>query len=127
MPDEEIYKLDKSTVFMRDDGLLQVDMHTDVLLEVEDAKQIVEAEGKLGGRKKLPALHIVGKHLAIGTGVREYSANEGTAFTSAEAYVINSLAHKILGNFYTKVNKPAVPTRMFSNEEEAVKWLLTFL
>lgn len=127
MPEEGVYEFEKSTVFMRDDGLLQVNMHSDVLLEVEDAKQIVEAEGKLGGGKKLPVLHVVGKFLSLGTGVREYSAIEGTSFTSAEAYVINSLPHRILGNFYMKVNKPTVPTRMFNTEEEAVEWLRTFL
>ena len=113
-------------IFMRDDGLLQVNIFKDTKVEVADAKEMVRQEGELSGGVKLPTLHIMGKYVVIGEGVREYSAKSGTKFTSAEAYVLTSLAHRILGNFYLKVNKPAVPTRLFNNEGSAVQWLNKF-
>jgi hypothetical protein len=32
----------------------------------------------------------------------------------------------LLANFFIKFKKPATPTRMFKNEEKAIKWLLSF-
>jgi hypothetical protein len=33
----------------------------------------------------------------------------------------------VLGNFYLGLNKPLVPTRLFTSEEEAQAWLRSFL
>ncbi|MGE0560760.1 MAG: hypothetical protein AB7O47_03005 [Flavobacteriales bacterium] len=59
---------------------------------------------------------------------REFSASvDGLKYSSAEAYVFNSLPHRIIGNFYLKFNKPSVPTKFFNTKEEAEVWLKTFL
>ena len=41
----------------------------------------------------------------------------------AEAIVTNSLAQRILGNFYYRLQRPNYNIRMFSSEEKAMKWL----
>lgn len=43
--------------------------------------------------------------------------------TIAKAILINSLGHKILANFYLKVNRPHIKTKIFNNREEALNWL----
>ena len=43
------------------------------------------------------------------------------------AFVIKSLAQKLLGNAYLKINKPVVPTALFDNEEKAIEWLQKFI
>jgi hypothetical protein len=45
----------------------------------------------------------------------------------ASAFVITSTANKLVGNFYINVNKPVVPTKIFSTEEKAIEWLQGFL
>ncbi len=45
---------------------------------------------------------------------------------SARALIIKSLSHRILANFYIKFHKPIVPTQIFNNYVDAVKWLLSF-
>jgi hypothetical protein len=45
----------------------------------------------------------------------------------ADAFVIDSLAQRILGNFYLKFNKPQFPTRFFNSKEEALIWLEAFV
>lgn len=42
----------------------------------------------------------------------------------ADALVVKTLAHKLLANFYMKYNKPEHPTKVFSDMDSAVKWLL---
>lgn len=45
---------------------------------------------------------------------------------NAVALLSPSSAMKILGNFYLRLNRPAVPTRFFTVQEMAVDWLVTF-
>lgn len=118
--------LENSTVRLREDGIMHVHMRPGWQLELSDAVEIVEAEGKLGGGGKFPTLHTMDKYITLGEGVREFSAAEGTKYTSAEAYVIKSLSQRILGNFYLKVDKPSVPTRLFTDVDNAIEWLKTF-
>ncbi len=41
------------------------------------------------------------------------------------AIIIDSPLSRVIGNFFMGINKPAVPTRLCENEEEAKKWLLS--
>lgn len=43
--------------------------------------------------------------------------------SSADAFVVDSLPKRLIVNFYIKHNKPSVPSRSFSSEEKALKWL----
>lgn len=49
---------------------------------------------------------------------------EKTVPISRRAFVAKSLAHRMLANLYITFYKPLVPTRTFSNYEEAFRWLL---
>lgn len=65
------------------------------------------------------------------TGERTRATEEGRAFAArnlpsgrlAEAIIIRSLPVRIMGNFYLKFHKPGIPTRLFDDEDSAVKWL----
>lgn len=43
---------------------------------------------------------------------------------SRRAFVAKSLAHRMLANLYIAFYKPLVPTRTFTNYEDAFRWLL---
>ena len=51
------------------------------------------------------------------------ASKEFTDLRFATAIVTQSIANKIIGNFFIKVNKPASPTKLFSSEELALEWL----
>ena len=57
---------------------------------------------------------------------RAYSAERAAKTRIAIAFLIRSAATRLLVNLYTKINKPKVPTRMFTDEQSAIKWLDTF-
>lgn len=48
---------------------------------------------------------------------------ESTVPISARAMIIASLGQRILVSFYIKIQKPIVPTKIFNNYEEGIKWL----
>lgn len=51
------------------------------------------------------------------------ASKEYTEKRIAAGFVTKTLANKILGNFFIKVNKPSSPTRLFNDEATALAWL----
>lgn len=121
-------ELSHSEVFLREDGIVEIDVKENADIGVEQCKELTTTYEDLLEDKKYPLLHIVGDYVTMTKEAREYASSiEGLKFSKAEAFVINSLPHKILANFYMKMNKPSVPTKFFRTKQEAVVWLLKFV
>lgn len=59
---------------------------------------------------------------------RDFLASEkGCEGVIAAAILIGSYTTSMIGNFFLRVNKPVVPTKLFTCEEEAKKWLSQFV
>jgi hypothetical protein len=52
---------------------------------------------------------------------------EGLKVSQAVALLMGSPVSRVLGNLYLGLNKPPIPTRLFTSEEEAKVWLRSFL
>ncbi|HLC82199.1 MAG TPA: hypothetical protein VJI69_00115 [Bacteroidia bacterium] len=121
-------ELNSATISLRNDRIILYSIKDNITISAKDSNEMVEAAGKLGNFQKFPVLIVGGKHTLADKEAREFGAGqEGTKYALAVAFVLKSLAQKILGNAYIKINKPIVPTRLFDNEEKAIEWLKTFL
>lgn len=121
-------ELNSAVISIRSDGIIQYAIKANITISEKDSNEMVDAAGKLGDFKKFPILITAGKHSLADKEAREFGAGkEGTKYAIAVAFVIRSLAQKILGNAYIKINKPIVPTALFDNEEKALEWLKTFI
>lgn len=59
---------------------------------------------------------------------RDFLASEiGCEGIIAAAVLIGSPIGSMIGNFFIRISKPLRPTKMFSNEEEAKKWLAQYV
>lgn len=115
-------------VALRSDGIVFVSINSSEDVEIKDVKEVVSALEQIGNGKKFPLLIITQKYTLPTPEARAYIATaESDPYASAEAYVIQSLSQKLVGNVYLKFNKPARPTHIFTSEEKAVEWLKTFL
>jgi hypothetical protein len=52
-----------------------------------------------------------------------YAENELNKFRLADAFIVNSLYIQSLTNFYLKIKKPIIPSKMFNDIESAKKWV----
>jgi hypothetical protein len=96
-------------------------------ISVEDVKSIASSCQKIGGGKAYPLLIKVDKYTLPSAEARKFIAQaDSNPYAKAEAYVISDLPQKIVGNFFLKFDKPARPTKIFTNEEEAMEWLKQF-
>ena len=120
--------LKHSEVLLRDDGIVQIQFCDNCEINEKDCEDIIGAYNQLLVKKKYPIIHFAGKYVSFTKEAREFSVSEkGMQYSKAEAFVFTSLAHKIIANFYYKINKPPVPTQFFSNQKDAVAWLTKFL
>ena len=55
-----------------------------------------------------------------------YAGEQSAVFTKACALMVSSPVSKVLGSFFLGFNKPIYPTRLFTSEGEAMRWLSTF-
>ena len=108
-------------------GYYEIFVNENVEFSVDDFQQLLESQKKLGG-KQLPVLIICSNHVSTDIELlKSLSKNANNPFTKADAFVITSMAQRILGNFYVKINKPERPTQLFSDKSEALGWLKQFL
>jgi hypothetical protein len=111
-------------VHLRDDGVLSIVIKPVDSITVEDVKEIVQKVGEHGGGRQFRNLITLPEFVTIGFDIREYSASEDRhKYTIADAFLLNSFAMQVVGNFYINFHKPKKPTKLFTNEEKALKWL----
>lgn len=79
----------------------------------------------LGSNKQLLVYFSTHEFLTISSEAREFGASKkAQEFTLANAVLIDSLAKKIIFNFFLRINKPLKPTKGFTTKQAAIEWLL---
>lgn len=116
-----------SVIKLREDGIIEIDCSNNYEYSVNDVKENWAIIKELAKGKKILVFNNMPEFTTASKEAREFVAKgEHKDFIAAEAFVIQSLAQKILGNFYLKINNPVVPAKIFTNKEDAVQWLDTF-
>lgn len=119
----EIFYFDKYALFLRSDDIIQLQIKEGFHGELHDAENVVKCIKLLSNKKKYALLAIYSAFNTFSKKNQEYAAKN--IEINAHAIVNDSLATKLLGNFYIKMNKPIVPTKVFSDVDSAIKWLKT--
>lgn len=119
-----IYSFTNYDIFRRKDGIVEAYFYAEYNGEIEDAKNIVETFKTVKEEGKCLVLLVVEDGATFSKEARAFVASdEVSKIVGADAFVINSMALKILMNGYLKFNKPNRPTRFFNSEQKAIEWL----
>jgi len=111
-------------IYRRPDGIICVQTKKDVFIDIEDSRESFEAIKALANGDKVPVLSLPGSGAAISDEVRkDWIVKRKNSPVLAEAVVAKSLAHKIVVNFIVNFYDAGRPMKMFTEEEDAVKWL----
>ncbi len=114
-------------VEINDFGFYKVTVNESEEFTVDDLKKLVNAQSELGG-EKLPVLVLCAEHASTNSELlTTISKNKNNPYSKADAFVIKSMAQRILANFYIKINKPERPTKFFNDKDEAVNWIKQYL
>jgi hypothetical protein len=112
-----------------DDGILRAIMVPGVEENLETAIANVAAGIEVAGGQKRPLLLDISQVKSMNKQARDYYANSDKRDGAelAIALLVKSALGRVIGNFFVGLNKSSLPTRLFTNEKEALDWLATFL
>jgi len=114
----------KFSAVLIEPGLIENSIHPGVHLEVEDMLAIKKANQSIAGGVPYVVLVSSGHLSSISNEARLLTASREFALgTIAKALLIRSMGHRIVGNFYLAVNRPVLPTQIFTEREKALVWL----
>ncbi len=123
----DVYESRAFFIKYRDDGVVVYEQKNVDELLVEDIIEGDEYCNKISQGQPLLRLVIIDKFISTDPEVRAYAASKNRdKFVLADALVIQSQAMKIIANFYLRFNKPSRPTKIFTDREEGLNWLLSF-
>ena len=106
------------------DRIVENSVFNRATLDVDDVKEAKQKNIEL--TKGLPYAYLAtqGEFSHVTTKAKELLASKELAEnTVAKALLIQSLSDRILANFYLKINKPFVKTKIFTDRDKAIDWL----
>lgn len=115
---------EKFIFILRNDGIVHYKIKKNTMILLNDIMEHFHYfEKKYAGQKFLN-IYEFEENAEIDDDARKWASDpEGNSFTIADAFVIQSMAQKLLGNFYLTFHKPVKPTKLFNNFEDALLWL----
>ena len=117
-------KAEKFSIYQLSNNIFKVLPVAGTELDIDDAIEIRQGITKLCPNMKFAVMVDGSNYFSTTAELRQLIASdEYTQLRFATAIVTESLAGKIIGNFFIKVNKPASPTKIFSKEKDAFQWL----
>ena len=124
----EIIKCRIATIALRSDNILHIDIKGDDLFVLSNVHEAMVAAYKIGKGKKFANLITIAPDCTADHDARALSTSaEGSKYKVADAFVIHSLAQKMVANFYMKFHKPVTPTKFFTSADDAINWLQAFI
>ena len=95
-------------------------------LDIDLQMRLLEQYNKIAENKLMPFIFMAAENVSITKEARDNAVKiEDISMIGSSAVIVTSLPYKLIANFYLRFNKPKRPFKVFSNEEEAVKWLKT--
>ncbi|MFT6845107.1 MAG: hypothetical protein ACJAUV_001297 [Flavobacteriales bacterium] len=114
-------------VGLRKDQIIHILYKPKANLDLACAKEVVSYMGLISNQKPLPNLI----ELTFGNNITKEAtkfskSEEANKYTLADAILVKSSIHRILGNVYMSLGATLKPTRLFVNQEYALHWLSNF-
>ncbi|MGZ3862925.1 MAG: DUF7793 family protein [Bacteroidia bacterium] len=111
----------KFSLLLIEPGIIKLSVIEGIELEQEDARQMIESAVKMAEGKDYAILFDANRSGNISYEAREEFARSKKR--KAVAIVTNSLANKLIGNFFINFHKPLSSSRIFNDEKSALEWL----
>ena len=116
-------------ISLHKNGFIITKINDDVVIDVNDVKEMAEKTVEIAGSIGKPVLVLSGLRVDITKEAREFPIEKAVEYphvASAEAIVVEDLATRIMAHFYYMFRKPLHDYKVFSNAADAIKWLEKF-
>ncbi|WP_341907147.1 hypothetical protein [Fluviicola taffensis] len=110
--------------WMGEDGIARTKVKPGSEVKLEHAQENSVVVNSFYIDRKYPLLIDARGIRSISRDARNFFTTNGRQTnTLAFAIIIDSSVSRVVGNFFLGINKPAVPTKLFLDEPNAVEWL----
>jgi hypothetical protein len=100
----------------------------EIEVEADDAAAIIQTAGETFVGEAYVVLADIRLMKSISNEARTYLASQqGEQLHAAVAILVDSMATRLIANFFINFHKPSRPTRIFTDERKAVEWLKRYL
>ncbi len=114
-------------IWIDDEGFLVLKPVEGAELDLEEVKACFAAYRELGVGPNNKVLELIdARDGAMTNEARTYAAKIGKDYFIAAAIISDSLAVRMVVNFFNSFYTQIVPFKMFATEDEARQWLRTF-
>ncbi|TNJ46077.1 hypothetical protein KFZ70_09155 [Tamlana fucoidanivorans] len=108
------------------DDILHITYHHGVHIDYNAAVGIVKDRLSLHQGQTFPILCDIRGIKTITKKARAYLAVEGSTLIKAVAVIVEPPVSEMLSEFYIRTSKPPIPTKTFTNTEEALLFLKSY-
>ena len=116
------------TLKLREDGILLIHLSGEKSLNLNQYICVIAFIGEMLKGRRVPMLITTDEFLLIDDEVRNLMLKKySNPYSLGSAIITKSTAQKIIGNFFVNTQKPERLIKIFSNEEDALKWLKSLL
>lgn len=114
---------DKVKIIQGDDQIFKYIALSKSSIDVDTVEKMTETGDTWNGDKLCANLVDLRDVLFIDSKARAYAAAQYREHVAGQAILIESSISSYFANIFLKFSKPKVPTKLFTNEEEAIIWL----
>lgn len=119
--------LSHTLFLLRADGIVMAKCADNFTYEVEHFLENFEYLKTLSAENKLLIINCCAPYTTISAQAREFLRKGAHSdIIKAEAYVIHSLAQKMLAQFFVKISNPVVRANFFTDLQKAEQWIIGF-
>jgi hypothetical protein len=114
---------DKLKLVQGDDGIFKYIAINKCTLDMDTLKEMTRLGDLWNGTKLCANLIDVRDMMFVDSKTRAYAAEQYRPHVAGQAILIESTLSSYFANLFLKFSSPKVPTKLFTKEEEAIKWL----
>lgn len=112
--------------FDEEKNILFYRVKQDIIIDVLEINEMIDYVTEFIGETKHYGLVDFGTSVGSTTEGRKSYAKSAyiNKYRKADAFLVKSLAVRLIANFFIKVTRPEINTKLFTSEEQAIEWLM---
>ena len=115
-------------IWLDEVGIVRTVVLPNANIVLEDTVRNYEVVKELSQGQRVPMYTDARAVGSASRDVRVYASSDFVVkLVSATAVLVGSPVSRVLGNFFVRLNRPPYPTRLFTDEAEALDWLKQFV
>lgn len=118
---------DTTSITLRADGILHIIFLPETEFYLPQAQALYAAIDTIIGNRKVPFFVDLRAMKKANRASRQYVRQQATQRSIATAVLADSKITQVLSNIYMTVDQPEQPFRIFTDEAEAIDWLISFV